>query len=279
MFKSIVAVDVASRIPNFFSRTSEISLAPPLVLKKADPSWLSDEFSKTADCLLVSIYQDVDETFLRMLPNLRYVGVLGTSSKKIDTDYCQKNNIKISVVKEYCDEETAEWVILQILKFYRQRAEPRSAFGKSLGIIGFGSVGKKLAHKAAGLGLKVLVNTLSSEVGSYEQASKAHIFAHCDIVSFHTPPHGAWLLPEELRHVKAHSLLINTCMGIVDKDDTLETTLRTRPDVTLVMDQIAAASYPHLRVLAHIEKECAYETLDASERLIKRFFERLNERI
>jgi len=273
MFNSVLAVDIDSYIVDFKDRVSALSLAKPILLDNAELKELPKKAIEAVDALMVSIYKDINEEFLRALPSLRYVGVLGTSTKKLDTAYCKKNGIQVSVVKEYCDDDTAEWVILQILKFFRSRSEPESAFHKCLGIIGFGSVGKKLAHKADGLGMRVFINTLSAEVGKYEEASKEHIFAHCDVVSFHTPSHSPWLLKEQLKHTKKNGLLINTCFGAIDKDHALKDFLSERPDVTLVLDQVAKVSYEDLPPSVIVGKDWAYQTKDATMRLIERFFE------
>lgn len=272
MFKRILAIDVSSRIENFKKRAGILSTKEPLVLRHANIEEISPQERNDIDALWVSIYEQIDEEFLKAFPALRFVNILGTSSKKIDTGFCSKHDIAVSVVKEYCDDETAEWVILQILKFFRENRTPKSAYDKRLGIIGFGSVGKKLAYKAKGLGLKVLVNTLSSEVGDYEQASKEHIFAQCDVVSFHTPPHSPWLLKEQLMHTKSHGVLINTCFGAIDKYDALKEFLNERPDVTLILDQIAKPSYEHMPSNVRTGQESAYLTADSTARLAERFF-------
>lgn len=272
MFNNILAIDM-DRVPDFLARAHALSANPPIQMKKADLAQIPTETLKHIDALLVSIYEEIDEKFLSALPSLRYVGVLGTSLKKIDHVYCKKNGILVSPVKEYCDDETAEWVILQILKFFREGPVKRSVFEKSLGIIGFGSVGKKLGIKAQGLGMKVFANTHSSSVLPFLEASKEYIFAHSDVISFHTPPHSSWLLKEQLKHVKTGALIINTCLGPVDKGDALWAFLQERPDVHLVLDQIAYESYKDLPKNAYYSLEKAFETVDSEKRLWDIFFE------
>lgn len=277
MFKGIVAVDVASRIPDFYARMREMVSLEPKVANKLESLEITKVEAQTIDGLLVSIYEDLRSEFLERLPALRYIGVLGTSTKKIDLEYCAAKSIRVSVVKEYCDEETAEWVMMQILKFFRERKEPVSAFGKTLGVIGFGSVGHKLARKAEGLGLTVLVNTRSGCAEPWAKASKEQIFAKSDVVSFHTPPHTAWLSMEELRHTKKDALLINTCLGFVDNGQDLQGFLLKRPDVTVIMDKVALGSYGNLGWPLFASRENAYETADSKKRLIERFIELISE--
>ena len=202
---------------------------------------------------------------MRVFPKLRYIGVLGTSLKRLDLAYCAANDIAVMPVKEYCDDETAEWVILQILKFFRERPEPLSVYGKGLGVIGMGQVGKKVVSRAQALGLEILRKE------GEEPASLERVFANADVISLHTPAHVPWLESRYLERMKKNALLINTCLGRITPASTLEVFLASRPDITLILDKIASASYLALKPRALGSESSAYETLDSEARLIKNF--------
>lgn len=268
MFNGIVAIDVASRIPRFYDRIKEIASEKPLTAPNAHALTLSFAQAQAVDALLISIYEDANAAFLQKFPSLRYIGVLGTSLKRIDTDYCQRKGIKVTQVKDYCDEETAEWVILHILKFFRERSEPLSVFGKSLGLIGYGSVAKKVAVRAKSLGMNLLINSTEET-----QASKERIFAECDVISLHTPAHLVWLSYDLLHKLRPGALIINTCMGKVSLASDLEDFLTEREDISLVMDAIAHANYEKLTGRAFCDIHAAYKTDDSSKRLFEQFFD------
>lgn len=274
-FRQILAVNIKPEIVSQAAFCSE----KPIVQASSTNLELDNNIIQETDAILVSIYQVLDKLFLSQFKNLRYIGVLGTSTKKIALDYCVNNNIKVSPVYEYCDHETAEWVILQILKFYRERAQPQSVYEKTLGIVGVGAVGSKLAQKAWALGLKINFYSPSAKnallsVGA-QALSLEKLFENSLVLSFHTPPQLVWLTRELLNKLPKNALLINTCMGKISPGVELEQFLSQRPDVTLIMDSVAALSYAELKNQVLVYNQPAYETTDSKTRLINKFLANL----
>ena len=95
--------------------------------------------------------------------------------------------------------------------------------GETLGIVGFGNIGKAVAQRAAGFGLKIIANDpyLTPDVFArynVRQVSLAQVLQDSDFISLHTP------LTDETRHLigapelalmKPHAILINTSRGPV----------------------------------------------------------------
>ena len=271
---TIVAIDVAERIHGFARRIGP--LAKHVV---ALPQGVTAEelaFHASADAVLVSIHQELTTEHLASLPKLCYVGVLGSSLKKIDTGYAKEHGIVVTNVQDYCDHETAEWVALKMLEHFRECDEPRSAYGKTLGIVGLGAVGRLVARYAHSLGLRVLFFTPSKHVEMEKQglawASLEEIFASSDVISFHTPAHTAWLDGHLLSRLRKGACLINTVFGRMSLGTDLEYFLQHRPDITVIMDAVAQASYPELRLKAHKQ---AYITKDSIARLDNKFFQNI----
>jgi phosphoglycerate dehydrogenase-like enzyme len=210
------------------------------------------------DAIGISIYENLEANFLNKFPNLKIINILGTSSDKIDKKYCENNNIKILNVTEYCDHETAEWIIWQLFNFFR--LDHKSVYDKSLGIIGLGAVGKKLFQKAIGLGLQVQ-NSNNLE----------NLFMNSDVISFNTKAYVPFLNLDLLELLKPHSLVINTCMGKIFEESYIKDFLFKRPDVTFLFDSIASKNYSlKLKNLIY-KKEPAYLTNDSNQRLIDKF--------
>jgi len=274
-YRQILAINLK---PELTSRAASWSEKPVIKLSNINLD-LELNITQEVDAILVSIYDNLDSKILARFPNLSYIGVLGTSTKKIALDYCARHNIKVSAVHEYCDHETAEWVILQILKFYREREFPQSVYEKTLGIVGVGAVGNKLAQKALGLGMKLNFYAPSAYPELVSMGAQAlllkNLFENSSIISFHTPPHLAWLKREHLDKLPKDALLINTCMGKISPGCELEQFLSQRPDVTLIIDSIAALSYSELKTGIIASSVPAYETTDSKLRLINKFFANL----
>src|SRR5262249_31768201 len=157
--------------------------------------------------------QSLDERVLTKMPRLRYLGVLGTSLKQLPLEYLKKHDVKVTNVTNYCDDETAEWVFMRILKFFRENIKAQSVCEKKIGIIGVGAIGKKIVHLAKAFKMEIFYNT-SLEHKELEQEgaqflSKEKIFTTCDVVSLQTPAFFSWLTRDLLDHAKTNLCLIN----------------------------------------------------------------------
>jgi lactate dehydrogenase-like 2-hydroxyacid dehydrogenase len=276
MFNNILAIDIADRIADFEAKIKPYTAQKTITIKTSDEFTRSTIDTSSIDAILVSIYQPLPQSLLSLLPNVRHIFILGTSKTKVDLDYCLSHDIRVAHVTDYCDDETAEWVMMHIAKHFREHATPRSVLRKSLGVIGVGSVGKKLIALAQAFGMKVYYNTRHPhqelDQRQVQYLSKDELFATCDVISLHTPPFIAWLNKDLLLNAKSGLLLVNTCMGRVSKDNDLEEALATRRDITLIMDAIAGTHYQTLKDMAHIINQPAFSTLDSQARLIDKFF-------
>lgn len=263
MRRSMLAIDVAHRALEL------------MAIKDIDITACSYEEAlkakSSAEALAVSIYQNVDEALLSHLPKLRHIFVLGTSTKKIDMAYCKAHNIQISVVRHYCDQETAEWVMLQVLKFFRDRKNPMSVIGRRLGIIGLGDVGMSLKNLSQAFFMEVLVNShKETKFDDARWASKEEILQTCDVVSFHTPAYTPWLTKDLYEQAKPSQLWINTCMGAITKEEGFADFM-AQGRINLIMDGIAGISHQHLAEVSTIYEEQAFDTIDSQTRLKEKF--------
>jgi len=277
MFKQIVAIDVAERIPQFMARIESFTKTSAFCAVDANEVLCQGIDLNSIDCILVSIYQPLSIEFLMRCSNLRCISILGTSTQLLPMDYCRGRGITVLSVTEYCDIETAEWVMLEVIKSLRTQSPSQSVFGKTLGIIGMGAVGKRLLSLAHAFGMSVYCNSKSTPILDDRaiKATKEEIFSVCDVVSFHTPPHCPWLTKEMLTNAKQNIVLIDTCMGRLSLGNELEDFLAQRSDVKIIMDRIAGASYQNLRERAHIADEAAFLTMDSENRLWDKFFANL----
>lgn len=272
--EQIVAIDVFERVEGFHDKLSRFSRRPMMIIKDSDE--IASLASKEAvDVILISIYQSLSIEILNQFPNLRAIVVLGTSTKSLPMEHCETHNVAVLAVKEYCDIETAEWTMMTIAHYFRSRPLPRSVFGRHLGIIGLGSVGRCLVTLARAFGMTVSYNA-RNRVADEEHlgikfSSKEDIFSHADIVSFHTPPHEIWLNKDLLELAKKDLCIVNTTMGRLSYANDLEDFLARRDDVTLIMDMIAGQSYRDLSKRAKIAEEAAFQTADAQARLVEKF--------
>ncbi len=283
MYNQILAIDIVPRVPDFLPRVTEFTKLPPLCFSSLAEALASGVALKAVDALVISIHQSASSEELKQLPELHFIGVLGSSTKKLPLEFCAQQQIRVANVTEYCDEDTAEWVMLKALEYFRSRATPMSATHKSLGLIGTGAVAQQVINMASGFHMNIGINSRTHRPAlvarGIKELSKEELFAWADIVSVHTPPFLQWLSKDILRNAKQNLCIINTCMGRISVGNDLEDVLSERPDITIIMDKIAGDAYPSLAGRATICTDAAFATDDARKRLVDKFFANLCEEV
>jgi (S)-sulfolactate dehydrogenase len=176
---------------------------------------------------------------------VRVIGRLGVGLDNIDVGACEARGIRVIPASGANAESVAEYVIAMALVLlrgaYLATAEvasgswPRTALsggreasGKTLGLVGFGSIGRITAGKARSLGLQVVAH--DPQLGDDDPAWARHqvrprsldaLLAGSDVVSLHVPltPQTKGLLGRErLARMKRGAILVNTARGgVVDE--------------------------------------------------------------
>lgn len=189
---------------------------------------------------------------LAQLPRLKLIAVAATGTNNVDLDYCRNHGIAVSNVSGYSTHSVAEHTFALLLALRRQihsyhadivagawqRSEHfallnhslNDLHGGTLGIFGFGEIGKAVARIAEALGMKVLVAerkhapTIRAGRVPFEQ-----MLLEADVVTLHCPltPETTSLIAEpELRLMKPTSILINVARGGVVDEVVLAQALR-----------------------------------------------------
>lgn len=177
---------------------------------------------------------------ISQLPNLKYIGVTATGYNIIDIDAAKAKEIIVANVRGYSSASVAQLVFSLILGFTNQVAKhaqnientwtscPDFCFyhsplveleGKTLGIIGLGDIGKKVASIGLGFGMKVLANKrdlTSGGMTNVELCSQELIFQESDFISLHCPltiDNQQLINKTTLVQMKPSAILINTSRG------------------------------------------------------------------
>ena len=213
------------------------------------PAQLAD-----ADALIVRNRTSVDTDLLGVAPQLRVVGRLGVGLDNIDVVACEARGIEVIPATGANALAVAEYVIgtamLLLRGAYQSTADvsgghwPRGALsngrelaGKTLGLVGFGGIGRLTGKLARALGMRVLGFdphvAASSPMWSDEQTSSrafADVLAEADVVSLHvplTPATRGLIDAERLATMKPDAILINTCRGPVVDEAALHAALKS----------------------------------------------------
>lgn len=204
-----------------------------VVAPKGDVETLS---KLAADCdAIMTNWAKVPQPVIEACKNCRIVSRLGIGLDNIDVAYCTSQNIPVTNVPDYCLIEVAEHALAQLLSMARKiafyhhetmsgryvlQAGPklRRIEGQTLGIVGLGNIGRKLAEKALGLKMRVIATSRGRKnpMPGVEFVELDDLLRQSDYVSLHTPltaENKNWLNAEKFGLMKPTAYLINTARG------------------------------------------------------------------
>ena len=140
---------------------------------------------KDADILLVRSITKVGSDLLEG-SNVKFAATATIGTDHIDQNYLRNKGIGFSAAPGSNANSVAEYVVAALLALGKKHKFTLA--GKSLGIIGVGNVGSKVAKKAAALGMEVLLNDppLQRETGDAKYIELEKLYG-CDFITMHTP--------------------------------------------------------------------------------------------
>ena len=230
---NILFFDFRESEKNFFKRNS----FPDFNIKFKEESLTEktklteDEYNNT--CILC-IYRSsvLTDKVLKKFKNLRIIATRSHGFTHIDLDYCVKNRINVLNVEQYGEEAVAEFALGIIINLTRKiklamfdirnnKIDPKKYEGellnkKTIGIIGCGKVGLKLAKYAHYFGMTVLVSSYK-ESPQFERVCNVvpfeELLAKSDIIYLHMPfstENYQIISNEEIKKMKKGIYIVNT---------------------------------------------------------------------
>lgn len=194
----------------------------------------------------------LDSYTLRLAKNLKYIGLFATGYNNIDIDYCREHNITVCNAGSYSTNAVAQHTFALILEHYNntakynqfvqdgkwKRSKTFSPFvyplselaGKTLGIVGLGSIGQAVAKIANAFEMNVIAyNRSPREIENVKMVSLDELLSKSDIVSVHCPLNSEsehMFNKETFAKMKKGALFVNTARGgvMIEQDlfDALE---------------------------------------------------------
>ena len=173
----IIADENIPFVSECFSSIGEVETVPGREIK---PGVVAD-----ADVLLVRSITLVGDDLLTG-SKVRFVGTATIGFDHVDTEYLSQNNIGFASAPGSNANSAAEYVIAALLNNAEQHSIDLE--GKSIGIIGVGNVGSKVAKKCEALGMRLYLNDppLQRQTGDSKYLPIENLF-DCDFVTLHTP--------------------------------------------------------------------------------------------
>jgi len=228
---------------------------------------------KDKEGLVCLLTEKINEEFLRSAPKLRIASNVAVGYDNIDVDACTKRGVVVTNTPGVLDETTADFAWTLLMAVARRVAEGEAlarsgnwkgwnldqlcgadVWGKTLGIVGFGRIGRSVARRASGFQMKVIYTDAVRVSEEVEKSLNAEfrdmnsLLAEADFVSLHVPllpeTRGLFDAPKILR-MKPTAFLINTSRGPVIDEAALVATLENKKIAGAALDVFENEPFIH----------------------------------
>tara|TARA_R110002096_G_scaffold344921_9_gene538286 strand:+ start:56739 stop:57770 length:1032 start_codon:yes stop_codon:yes gene_type:complete len=223
------------------------------------------EFASTlanAEGLVVRTYTIVDQALLDQAPMLKVIARAGVGLDNIDLNACTARGIRVVNAPHANAMAVVEYMISMLLNTLRpiqsitdpqdlnnwhqlreDAITPRSVVGASLGIIGLGYIGSRVARAASGLGMQVHHNDLrripeGQSQGSTHQALET-LLSQSETISIHVDgraENNDFINDDAFALMRSDVVLINASRGFVVDPLAAARFAESNPDATLILD-------------------------------------------
>ena len=211
-----------------------------------------------ADCLLVNFGVPVTKDNIDRASKLKYIGTLSTAFGKVDANYARKKNIPVCNLAGYSTESVAEFTIAAVLEAIRglETGKQRGRAGKYdesgikawelknkvFGILGLGSIGRRVAELAQRFGADVRYWSKHRKKDAEKKKIKYQdadtLIPECDFISINfaqTKDTEKFLNAKRINSLKKNAVVINTApMELVDVDALVKRL--AKKDITFMFD-------------------------------------------
>lgn len=237
-FQKITIIDPCGLTPPVLAQIKALS-KQPLVIYDSLPADNAEILSRIADSdgVLVSWRTKVDAEVIKAAPNVKYIGMCCSlydeKAANVDIVEARSRGIVVKGVRDYGDDGTLEFIFAELIYLLkglgcqRWQTENRELRGKTMGIIGMGTLGTMVARTARHFGIQVCYFNRSRkpelEAEGFEYLPLNELMARCDVISTHLPKNSFVLGEAEFKIKKANSILVNTSIGLTfDKNAFLD---------------------------------------------------------
>ena len=213
---------------------------------------------------VVRTYTQVNTHLLDKAPNLKVIGRAGVGLDNFDLPLCEQRDVRVVYTPDANTQAVVEYVFGLILDHYRPRSPMTSCIADedfhqlrqtqvglqinelTLGILGFGRIGKRIGQVAHAFGIKVFVNDLLDEFAlhdlvdyPFEFVDKDMLYSQSDILTVHTDgrkENHHLLNSDAFSKLKSSCLFINAARGMLVSDSDLAAWLCQNTQAHAVLD-------------------------------------------
>ena len=189
------------------------------------------------EIIIITPNTRIKTPILDRLPALKLVVTTSTGFDHIDLPACREKGVRVSNIPSWAENAVAEWVFALLLGFIRkiwamrrktktgafslEGLEGGELFGRTMGVIGLGLIGQRVAAIAAGFGMKVLAcdtrpdPALAERIGC-RYVELEELLGRSDVVSLHAPltrETSGLIGPDRIELFKPGAVLVNAARG------------------------------------------------------------------
>ncbi len=295
----IVVLDGFALNPGDLSWGNMKTLGECLIYDRTQPEEIFDRIQHAEAIITNKVL--IGKSLIDRLPDLKYIGVTATGYNIVDVQAAEERNIVVTNIPAYSTDSVAQLVFSHILNIANRLelhtnsvksgdwiVNPDFAYwktpqmeiaGKTLGIIGLGRIGKKIAEIAEAFGMKVIFQNRSSKNNipkGWIQKSLQEVFSESDFISLNCPltnENNAFVNCELLMSMKSTAVLINTGRGGLIHEDDLANALNSGVIAAACLDVLSteppSSDNPLISARnCFITPHIAWATFEARQRLM-----------
>lgn len=233
VFISTQPFSTVSKVPMNLLLDNGISVKVNQYERTMTSTELAEEIGNS-DALIAGVEKITEEVFQKA-PNLKLISRVGAGLDGIDHDLCKKYGVRVAYTPDAPTLGVAELCVGMILDVSRRLTSANNnlkngiwdkhmgnlIYGKTVGIIGMGRIGKSLVHLLAGFNVNFLAHDIIPDIAfgrlnKIKYVSKDELLKQSDIISIHTPLTKETIdliSNKELKMMKSNAILINTARG------------------------------------------------------------------
>ena len=237
----------------------------------------------------------IDKYVIDNCPSLKFISVLATGYNVVDYQYARTKGIIVSNVPNYSTESVVQHTFALILNEFSKISthvdtvknnqwansgefsclieKTKTLFGKTLGIIGYGAIGKRVAMVAKAFGMNVLINTRTPIDGCVDLNT---LLKNSDVISLHCPltsTNARMINEDTISIMKEGVVIVNTARGALVDESAVNNALNLGK-ISAYLSDVLTVEPPQDSVLISNEKSyvtphIAWATYESRKRLIE----------
>ncbi len=262
------------------------------------PTELRAEHCKGAQ-IIITNKTPIDAAFIQEIPDARYIGISATGFNIVDVEAARKQGIMVTNIPDYGTDSVAQHTFALLLELTNQvgfHADSVAKGGwvnssywcywnrpivelvhKTMGIVGMGRIGQRVAEIAQAFGMKVLAYSRTQKpMANVKWVGLEELFRESDVVSLHLPlttQNEGFINKDLILRMKPNALLINTARGPLLDEQAVADALNNGQIAGAALDVLcqepAAANNPLLTAKnCIITPHNAWASLEARSRLM-----------